>query len=128
MDSDPNPDIFVIDLQDANKIPTYYFLKVHLHHFSKLKSPKEVTKQYRRNQGFSYFFCLLIEGSGSILLTNGSGSGRPKNMWIRNTVKYICIRPYLLLLFTPLKKALNWKDTRYYCQCCDNFIRGKGML
>jgi hypothetical protein len=26
-----------------------------------------------RNQCFSYYFCLLIEGSGSISLTNGSG-------------------------------------------------------
>jgi hypothetical protein len=36
-------------------------------------------------QGFSYYFCVMIEGSGSIYLTNGSGSGplRPKNMWIR---------------------------------------------
>ncbi len=36
-------------------------------------------------QGFSYYFCLMIKesGSGSIPLTNGSGSGRPKNMWIR---------------------------------------------
>jgi hypothetical protein len=25
----------------------------------------------------------MIEGSGSIPLTNGSGSGRPRNMWIR---------------------------------------------
>jgi len=24
----------------------YYFLKVHLHHFSKIKSQKEVTRQY----------------------------------------------------------------------------------
>jgi hypothetical protein len=28
---------------------------------------------------------MMIEGSGSIPLTSGSGSGRPKNMWIRNT-------------------------------------------
>ena len=39
------------------------------------------------NQGFSYYFCLMIEGSGagygSIPLTSGSGSGRPKYMWIR---------------------------------------------
>ncbi len=63
------------------KISAYYFLKAHLHNFSKIKSPKEVTKQ-----GFSYFFYLMIEGSGSeagsesgsIHLTNGSGSGRPK--------------------------------------------------
>jgi hypothetical protein len=40
------------------------------------------------NQGFSNYFCLMIEGSGpgSIPLTSGSGSGygseRPKNMWI----------------------------------------------
>jgi hypothetical protein len=47
---DPDPAIFVIDLQDANKkliflfisFFAYYFLKVHLHH---LKSQKEVTEQ-----------------------------------------------------------------------------------
>jgi hypothetical protein len=38
---------------------------------------------------FFYYFCLLIEESGSgsksgsIPLTNGSGSRRPINMWIR---------------------------------------------
>ncbi len=64
-----------------------YFLKVHLHHFLKTKSQKEVTSS--RNQGFSYYFCLMIEGSGSgagsVPLTSGSGSGsrRPKNIWIR---------------------------------------------
>jgi hypothetical protein len=52
MDPDPDPAIFVTDLQDANKeqiflqsFSAYYFLKVHLHHFSKIKSQKEVTKQ-----------------------------------------------------------------------------------
>ncbi len=63
----------------------YFFLKVHLHHFSKIKSRKE--SQNRRNQGFSYYFWMMREGSGfgSIPLTSGSGSeaGRPKNMWIR---------------------------------------------
>ncbi len=41
-DADPDPTIFVIDFQDANKklifIYTYfayYFLKVHLHHFQR---------------------------------------------------------------------------------------------
>jgi len=90
MDPDPNAAIFVIDLQGANKkimlekcLSAYYFLKVYLLHFSKIKSPKEVTS--KRNQGFSYYFCLMIEGSGSgsIHLTKGSGSGRPKNTWIR---------------------------------------------
>ncbi len=95
---DPDPAIFVIDLQDASKklifntiFSAYYFLKIHLHHFSKIKSQKE--SQNRGNQGFSYYFCMMIEGSGSgagsvsgsIPLTSGfgSGSGRPKNMWIR---------------------------------------------
>jgi hypothetical protein len=46
---DPDPSIFVIDLQDANKkqifcknFSAYYFLKVHLHHFSKIKSENEL--------------------------------------------------------------------------------------
>jgi hypothetical protein len=58
------------------------FLKVYLHHFSKIKVIKK--SQYSRNQCFSYYFCLLMEGSGSISLTNGSGFGsaRPKNIWI----------------------------------------------
>jgi len=47
---DPDPAIFVINLQNANKKTNlsyfaYYFLKVHLHHFSEIKSPKELTKQ-----------------------------------------------------------------------------------
>jgi hypothetical protein len=50
----------------------YYFLKLHLHNFSKIKSQKESLNS--RNQGFSYYFCMMIEGSGS---------GRPKNTWIR---------------------------------------------
>jgi hypothetical protein len=85
---DLDPAIFVIDLQHASKklifntvFSSYYFLKVYLHHFSKRKSQKE--SQNRRNQGFSYYFCMMIEGSGSIPLTSGAGSWRPKNMWIR---------------------------------------------
>jgi hypothetical protein len=56
-------------------------LKVHLHHFSKIKSQKEVTKQYE-----SRFFLLFFDrrsGSGSISLNNGSGSRRPKSLQIR---------------------------------------------
>jgi hypothetical protein len=49
-----------------------YFLKLHLHHFSKIKSRKEVNKQ----------LCLMIEGSGSgsVPRTNRSGSGRPMGL------------------------------------------------
>jgi hypothetical protein len=51
MDPDPDPAIFVIDLQDPNKkefknrFSSYYVWKVYLHNFAKIKSPKEVTKQ-----------------------------------------------------------------------------------
>jgi hypothetical protein len=39
-------------------------LKVlHLHYFSKIRSQKE--SQNSRIQGFSYYFCMMIEGSGS---------------------------------------------------------------
>jgi hypothetical protein len=66
-----------------------YFLKVRLHHFSKLKSQKDVRNS--RYQGFSYYFSLMIEGSGvgsgCIPLTNGSGSRRPKNTWIRIRIR-----------------------------------------
>jgi hypothetical protein len=64
------------------KISAYYFLKLHLHNFSKIKSQKE--SQNSRNQGAgSGPRAGSGSGSGSIPLTNGSGSGRPKNMWIR---------------------------------------------
>jgi hypothetical protein len=51
-DLDPDPAIFVTDLsrrqQKSNflkSFPAYYFLKVHLHHFSNIKSQREVTRQ-----------------------------------------------------------------------------------
>ncbi len=86
---DPDPAIFIIEpsrCQQKTNLLTqffsaYYFLKVHLHHISKIKSQKESPNS--RNQGFFYYFCMMIEGSGSIPLTSGSGSERPKNMWIR---------------------------------------------
>jgi hypothetical protein len=90
---DPDPAIFVIDLQDASKKQIFntifsacYFLKVQLHYFSKIISQKE--SQNSRIQDLSYF-CRMIEGSGSragsgsIPLTSGSGSGRPKGTSIR---------------------------------------------
>jgi hypothetical protein len=78
--SDPDPPIFVTDLHEAKKqikksFSAYYFLKVHLYHFSKIKSQKEVAKQYRRNQGFSYYFYLMIAGSGAMPLMDPDPGG-----------------------------------------------------
>ncbi len=50
-DADPDPAIFVSDLKDVKKLFffiglfAYYYFKVHLHHFSMIKSHKEVAKQ-----------------------------------------------------------------------------------
>ncbi len=88
---------------------TQYFglllFKLHLHHFSKIKSQKK--SKNSRIQGFSYYFCTMKEGSGSragsgsipLASGSGSGSGRPKIMWIRvrNTEKnpgMKCVRCY----------------------------------
>ncbi len=49
----------------------YYFLKLHIHNFSKMKVIKK--SQNSRNQAFFYYFCVMIEGSGA-------GSRRPKNI------------------------------------------------
>ncbi len=86
-DSDPDPD------PSSYFRPTifsaYYFLKLHLHHFSNIKSQKE--SQNSIGIKVYYYFCMMMEGfgsgsragTGSVPLTSGSGSGRPKNMWIR---------------------------------------------
>ncbi len=132
MDPDPDPAIFVIDLQDASKktnFLTTFFLLItfwsYITSFFRDKCQKE--SQNSRNQGFSYYFCMMIEGSGSgsragsgsgsIPLTSGYGSGfrRPKNVWIRwiririwirirNTVRYSyrhCYEPPSLSLHVP---------------------------
>ncbi len=55
----------------------------YIHHSSKIK---KVIKQSQnsRNEGFSDYFFLMMEGyaAGSVLVTSGSGcgSGRPKNI------------------------------------------------
>ncbi len=79
----------------------YYFLKVQLHHFSKIKNNKEVKKQVF----LTLLFCLMIEGSGSgvrfesVPLTNESKSAtlvetcsRSKRFqaWIPSILAILC--------------------------------------
>jgi hypothetical protein len=137
-DSDPVPDpaFFVIDLQDASKklifntiFSAYYFLKVHLHHFSKIKSQKE--PQNSRNQGFYYYFCMMIEGSGSgsISLTSGSGSGRPKTMCIRiRNTDWQCYRSSMpiFLIPDPGSCILFWFGTAHQPRKLSRWDRGGG--
>jgi hypothetical protein len=87
---DPDPSVFIIELQDANKkqIKKKFFciilFKGTFTSFFKGKKSKRSHKTVSRNQGFSYHFCVMIEGSeaksgsGSIPLINGSGSNGPK--------------------------------------------------
>ncbi len=84
---DPKPAIVVSDLQGKKKFDICllftYFFEVTFTSFSKKKKTHKKSKN-RRSQGFSYYFWLMIEGSGSVPLTNGSG--RPQNkrvLWIQ---------------------------------------------
>jgi hypothetical protein len=62
--------------------------------FTSFFKDKKVKKksQSSRNQGFSCYFCMRIEGSGS---------GRPNNMWIRNTVPEDELEAECLFLLHP---------------------------
>ncbi len=113
MDPDPDPAIFVIDFQDANKklikksVAAYYFLKIHII-FQRWKIEKK-----SQNSGF--------------------GSGGPKNMWIRwirirNTacdvrknkrpVLYIGLvlklKTWAMWILVFLQKTLLKADARFY--------------
>jgi hypothetical protein len=111
---DPDPAIFVIDLQDANKKLIFkkkvFCLLLFEGTYTSFKKDKKVQKksQNSMNQGFSYDLCLMTEGSGpgsgSLLLTSGSGSGRPKNMWIR------WIRNTGFFLLQYLQSSITSKD------------------
>ncbi len=56
-DLDPDASIFVIDLQDANEK-----LICKIKFFCLLLFEGTFTSQNSRNEGFSYYFCLMIEG------------------------------------------------------------------
>jgi hypothetical protein len=97
MDPDPNPDLLFLSLTFKMPTKNKFFKKVFLYitflRYLYIIFKVKKMSQNRRNQGFSYYICLMIEGSGSgsragsesgsIPLTNGSGSWRPKNTWIR---------------------------------------------
>ncbi len=94
---DLDPAVLVLGLQDSYK-KLFFFLFITFWRyiyiiFLRYKVIKK--SENRRNQGSSYYFCLMIEGFGSVPLTNGSGSRRPKNIWIRihNTLGKILYQP-----------------------------------
>ncbi len=88
MDPDPDPDpaIFVIDLQAANQKHIFYkvFLLIifwrYICTFTAFFKDKKSWSSHK-TVGIKVF--LTRVAWRSIPLTSGSGSGRPKNMWIR---------------------------------------------
>ncbi len=82
--------------------------------FQKWKVKKK--SQNSRNQGFSYYFCLMIEGSGSragsesIPLTYGSGGPKTRGSWSGSaTLVSICLfrcRNWKLVIFSSSKQSM----------------------
>ncbi len=117
LDADTAPDLalFVSDLQDANNklffsvsFYAYSFLKVQ---FIILHRKKVIKKsQDSGNHGFSLFFYLLIEGSGTGSVQGDygyrRGSSRPKNLPIQNQMRIRITVPLFL-------KMENSKDMLY---------------
>ncbi len=106
-------------LQDDNL--TYYFLKLHSHHFLKIKSHKKSP-----NSMFFLLFLLdyrMIQNPSRVLPhTNGSGSGsrRSKNMriqirlWLCNSAP--CIRNIVILFLLKYAFLCSGQDMLHRCQ------------
>ncbi len=80
-DPDPGPAIFVIDLQETWKT-NFFCLLLFEGTFTSFFKVQKRHKSAGINV-FPYYFCLTTERSGSIPLTNGSGSGRLKGIQIQ---------------------------------------------
>ncbi len=88
---DPDPDIFVIDLGDANEnlifVKKFFCLLLFevtfIQHFSKYEVKK-------KSQNISYYFCLMIEGSGSVPLTRNIGTDPGSQHWYKEGVLSSC--------------------------------------
>ncbi len=103
MDPDPEPANFVIDLQDPNK--NFLLITLWRYIYIIFQRQKVIKKsQNSRNQGFSYYFCLMIEGSGS-----GAESRWPKNIRFRR-IRFLIRFPQHWFSYFPC--ALFYK---YFC-------------
>jgi len=91
MDPDPDPVIFLSDLQGVNNKIFFWVITFWRYIFIIFKDKVIKKSQNSRNQCFSYFFLLDDRGSGpgSISLTNGYGSGsrRPKSSYGSGSAK-----------------------------------------
>jgi hypothetical protein len=60
---DPDPVIFLSDLQGVNK--KYFCLLLFEGTFTSFSKDKIYKRSHKQGSMFSYYFCLMIEGSGS---------------------------------------------------------------
>jgi hypothetical protein len=83
--------------------------------------------QNSRNQGFSYWYCLMM--GGSVSLTNGSGSGRPKTygsgygtlllsdaeIYFLPSFAFTCLMVIISSVFSSLGKRKDACDNQLFC-------------
>jgi hypothetical protein len=121
-DSEPDPAIFVIDLQDNNKkliLKKYVCLLLFEGTFTSFFNDKK-SKRSHKTVAIKVFLTIFLkmEGSGSISLTKGYGSGsrRPKNIRIRIRIQIRNTGKYYLAHRLP--------NTRFYrvCRNYANFL------
>ncbi len=115
---------------DATKIIffVYYSLKLHLHHSTKIKSRKEVTKEQKSR--FSYYFCLMMEGSGFVPLPNRSGSGRSKILKIRTQIQNTdlhCVIMLSIMMLACVTSSYSLVLFLIRVPCINEFTVYKGL-
>ncbi len=106
-------------------LPTY-FLKVHFHHSSKIKSHEEVKKKLK-----SSFFLTFFRNDGMIRFrTNNDGFGRPKNIRILRVGSWstTLVRNWFTVFVSLLSLGWFFSNTCGFNHCCGSmtFWGGSG--
>ncbi len=112
----------VSDLQDVKKITRYRtFTSFFIFQWQK------VIKKSKNNRNRCFFLLFLLHRrirSGSLSLTNGSGSGRPENIWIPRIRIRIRIRN-TALQFSSSEKPIEEFDWNDFCRSMNYYLKGK---
>ncbi len=98
-----------MNLSRLNRSANHQNIKIFAYYFSQIKSHKK--SQNSRNQGFSYYFCLMIQGSGR-LKTYGSGSATQAQHNRRNTPKWLFNSRLLFLIYFCYRRIVSESSIR----------------
>ncbi len=95
----------------------YYLLKQHWHNFLTINSHKKFTKRSNEGSNYRYYFCLMIEGSGSLTMADS-----PNNVFIckYKNRPYSHVRRGLIILWsytmrTEYRRARLWLFVDFVC-------------